>query len=69
MRKHLVPSAEYWFRAAKEPESTQTGQLSQSERVFAMEQAYNHVENALAYILEKSPEAKEIFDKVNKQSS
>ena len=58
-RKHLIQSAEYWYNSAK-VEGT-----SKAEAVIAMEQAYNHVENALSYILDKSPEAKRIFDEVN----
>ena len=62
MRKHLIQSAEYWFNSAK------VEGRSKADAVMAMEQAYNHVENALAYILEKSPEAKRIFDEVNAKS-
>jgi len=68
MRKHLIKSAEYWYKTAKLPDSVQTGKLSANERLNAMEQAYNHVESALSYILDKSPEAKAIFDKVEKKN-
>ena len=59
-RKFLVKSAKYWFDIARNPK-TKT-----SDKVFAMEQAYNHVENALVWLLEKSSlEIKEQFLKIN----
>ncbi len=41
-RKHLVPSAECWFRTAHGPDKTK------ADAILHMENAYNHVENALA---------------------
>jgi len=44
-RKHLVQSAQFWFRSAHLDSRSHSGSL------FAMEQAYNHVEDALAAAL------------------
>lgn len=43
-REHLVESAAYWFDAAREAQDK--GQMA--EALMCMENAYNHVENALA---------------------
>jgi len=61
-RKHLVKSAGYWFNQAKNP----SGVISKEDAILAMEQAYNHLENTLYFLLEKVPGAKEEFDRVNK---
>jgi hypothetical protein len=44
-RKHLVQSAAYWYKSAH------LSFRSHGGAVFAMENAYNHVENALAAAL------------------
>lgn len=43
-RKHIVETASYWYAGSKR--ANNDGDMS--EAVFAMEQAYNHTENALA---------------------
>lgn len=48
-REHIVSSAGYWFRAARYHQDK--GELS--EALMCMENAYNHVENALAAALHK----------------
>lgn len=48
MRKHLVESAAYWFRNAFAEGQTKAG------AIHSMENAYNHVENALATALADS---------------
>jgi hypothetical protein len=48
-RQHLVQSAGYWFNAARKYQLA--GEMS--EALFAMENAYNHVENALAAALKR----------------
>ena len=57
-RKHLLRSAAYWFNIGHLSKRTK------AQAVFAMENAYNHLENSLAYILDHSAEAKAIFDRV-----
>ena len=44
-RKHLVQSAKYWFDSAHDYNH------GKADAVLAMDQAYNHVENALAAAL------------------
>lgn len=63
MRKHLVKSAEYWFNAAQDPKKTKI------EAIIALANAYNHVENALKHILDKFPEAKAEYDRINVESA
>ena len=66
MRKHLVKSAEFWFKNAHDFRLNNVPNRGiKNWRVQSMIQAYNHVENALAYILKKSPEAKRIFEEIN----
>lgn len=43
-RQHLIQSAGYWFNAARDKASEGLA----NEALMAMENAYNHVENALA---------------------
>ena len=42
-RQHLVPSAKIWYDAARKPDATK------AESIWLLENAYNHVENALHY--------------------
>lgn len=62
-RKHLVKSAKYWYDCAKNPNTV----ISKEDAVFAMENAYNHAESALAVILEKFPDAKKEFNRLQNQ--
>jgi len=43
-RRHLIESAGYWFKASRKSQK----EMRFSEAILAMENAYNHVENALA---------------------
>ena len=63
MRKHLVKSAEFWFGTAKAQEA-----IGEEHAILAMEQAYNHVESALSFILERVPGAQAAFDVVENKS-
>ena len=46
-RKHLVKSAAYWFNSARKAQNK--GKMD--EALMCMENAYNHVENALAFFV------------------
>lgn len=60
-RKHIVKSAKYWFDLARNPQTRTT------DKVFAMEQCYNHAENAVAWLFEKAtPEVKAKFLEIQK---
>jgi len=52
-RKHLVQSAGYWFDAARKAQLD--GEMAVA--LIAMENAYNHVENALAGERERGTKA------------
>lgn len=54
-RKHLVESAGYWFNGA--------GLIPARAAVFSMENAYNHVENALAAALRLMHEVNKARDR------
>lgn len=59
-RKHLVKSAEHYFNQSiiqRECDFTY-------EAFCSLEEAYNHVENSLAFILNKFPEAKAEFERI-----
>ena len=65
MREHLVKSAGYWFNKARDHQCE--GELA--EALMAMENAYNHVENAAAAFkralegfTKPSEEAKKVLD-------
>ena len=64
-RKHLVKSAKYWYDIATNPNTV----ISKDDAVFAMKNAYNHVETALNVILEKFPDAKKEFERIQKHFS
>lgn len=57
-RKFFAPTIGFWYRAAREHQKKR----EMAEALMAMEQCFNHTESIVAYLLEKSPEAKRIFD-------
>lgn len=62
MRTLLVPSAQYWFNAAREQQTAG----NHAHAILCMENALNHTENALAYVKDKVPGVKEELEKVQK---
>lgn len=59
MRKHLVKSAGYWYNGAQEERTNG----NESIAYLAYENAYNHVENALAAALDIIKELGEYGEK------
>jgi hypothetical protein len=60
MRTTLVPSAQYWFNAARAHQNA--GRMP--EALLAMEQALQHTESALAHVKGKVPGVKEEMERV-----
>jgi hypothetical protein len=60
MRTTIVPSAQYWFNAARVHQ--RAGRMS--EALLAMEQVVQHTESALAHVMEKVPGVKEEMARV-----
>lgn len=61
-RQHLVPSAAFWFKAAR----VHSAEGRHASAMLALEQAYNHVENALAAVTVERDKAVAFASKVER---